>query len=214
MIIAFFLSAKEYIHAIDVTEQVRMLMASRLFFSQGMRVKPVRMCGLQTVWCYQTPRNLPCQRLTERQVCNTTLTVPVIFSSKSFIILRKFLILKWMYFDFLNAYYSLQILLGFRTRVKLNKKRRYLQRLPARNRCMQLLPLLSAESSHLENKVDNLNAIYIFHKLCTFTVQYIVLQQRHLYFSSLAFYDCSANSFDKQFVICSLDYCVLTMDYW
>ncbi|KAL9972869.1 hypothetical protein ACROYT_G019251 [Oculina patagonica] len=30
----------------------------------------------------------------------------------------------------------------------------------------------------------------------------------------IAFYDCSANSFDKQFVICSLDYCVLTMDYW
>lgn len=35
-----------------------------------------------------------------------------------------------------------------------------------------------------------------------------------IFFSSLAFYDCSANSFDKQFVICSLDYCVLTMDYW
>ncbi|XP_068720558.1 cilia- and flagella-associated protein 337-like [Montipora capricornis] len=30
----------------------------------------------------------------------------------------------------------------------------------------------------------------------------------------IAFYDCSANSFDKQLVICSLDYCVLTMDYW
>ncbi|KAK2549406.1 WD repeat-containing protein on Y chromosome [Acropora cervicornis] len=30
----------------------------------------------------------------------------------------------------------------------------------------------------------------------------------------IAFYDCSANSFDKQLVICSLDYCVLTMNYW
>ena len=30
----------------------------------------------------------------------------------------------------------------------------------------------------------------------------------------LAFYDCAATSFDKQYVICSLDYCVLTMDYW
>lgn len=212
MIIAFFLSAKEYVHAIDVTEQVRMLMASRLFFSQGMRVKPVRMCGLQTVWCYQTPRSLPCQRLTERQVCNTTLTVPVIFSSKSFIILRKFLILKWMYFDYLNAYYSLQILLGFRTRVKLNKKRRYLQRLPARNRCMQLLPLLSAESSHLENKVRYiyfLQVVYFYS-----AIHRIIATAFVLLFSSLAFYDCSANSFDKQFVICSLDYCVLTMDYW
>ena len=34
------------------------------------------------------------------------------------------------------------------------------------------------------------------------------------FLSTIAFYDCSANSFDKQFVICSLDYCVLTMDYW
>lgn len=29
-----------------------------------------------------------------------------------------------------------------------------------------------------------------------------------------AFYDCSANSFDKQFILCGLDHCVLSMDYW
>ena len=31
-----------------------------------------------------------------------------------------------------------------------------------------------------------------------------------LLFSSFAFYDCSANSFDEQFVICSFDHCILT----
>ncbi|KAK3740293.1 hypothetical protein QZH41_018524, partial [Actinostola sp. cb2023] len=30
----------------------------------------------------------------------------------------------------------------------------------------------------------------------------------------IAFYDCSANSFEKQFVLSGLDYCVLSMDYW
>ncbi|XP_028518792.1 WD repeat-containing protein 49 [Exaiptasia diaphana] len=30
----------------------------------------------------------------------------------------------------------------------------------------------------------------------------------------IAFYDCSANSFDKQFILCGLDHCVLSMDYW
>ena len=63
---------------------------------------------------------------------------------------------------------------------------------------MQLPPLVSVESPNLENNEENLYAINM-----------LVL----LFFSS-AFYDCSANSFDKQFVICSLDYCVLTMDYW
>lgn len=30
----------------------------------------------------------------------------------------------------------------------------------------------------------------------------------------ITFYDCSANSFDKQFVLSGIDHCVLCMDYW
>ena len=50
---------------------------------------------------------------------------------------------------------------------------------------------------------------------CSFFLSFLKALICALFFlSTIAFYDCSANSFDKQFVICSLDYCVLTMDYW
>ena len=79
----------------------------------------------------------------------------------------------------MNAYHFQQLFSCFRYRVKVNNKRRSLQKY---SRLQEIGPCSWLHDLYLENYVENLDTIYTFHELRTFTMQYTVIQQRNCFF--------------------------------
>ena len=66
------------------------------------------------------------------------------------------------------------------------------------------LPLCEVPVS--QNKCFIVFSIFVLNSISAFL--------NTLFISFTAFYDCSANNFDKQFMITGFPHCVISMDYW